>query len=162
MATPLAQAVPVQGIARWALRAPIWLYRHHLGWLFGHQTLMLIHRGRKTGLPRRTVLEVLHYDRRTRAYTVAAGWGPHSDWLRNIEHSPNVVVASGGGRMAARAEVLSRAAAEAEIRYYITHHPLRARGMARMLAGRPFDPDHVDEIVAGIVDTVPIVALRPR
>ena len=62
----------------------------------------LTHRGRKSGQPRQTVLEVVRYDRASRTYVVASGWGVRSDWYRNIQQNPDVVVESGSGRVAAR------------------------------------------------------------
>jgi hypothetical protein len=47
------------GWVRALLRLPILLYRLHLGWLLGHRFLLLTHVGRKSGLQRRTVLEVV-------------------------------------------------------------------------------------------------------
>jgi hypothetical protein len=60
-----ADLSPIQRLAAAALhsqrlvRAPIWLYRHGLGWLFGSRLLMLEHVGRKSGQPRYVVLEVI-------------------------------------------------------------------------------------------------------
>ena len=46
--------------AMWYLfRAPVYLYRWHLGWMLGHRLLLLTHIGRRTGLRRQTVLEVV-------------------------------------------------------------------------------------------------------
>ena len=39
----------------------MYLYRWKCGWLLGHRFLLLIHVGRRTGLRRCTVLEVLEY-----------------------------------------------------------------------------------------------------
>ena len=44
---------------RWLVRAPIWLYRARLGFLFGERLLMLEHTGRKSGLLRLAVLEIV-------------------------------------------------------------------------------------------------------
>jgi hypothetical protein len=46
-----------------ALRLPSYIYRLRLGGLLGHRFLLLTHRRRKSGLTRRTPLEVLHYVR---------------------------------------------------------------------------------------------------
>jgi hypothetical protein len=43
----------------YVLRLPSYLYRLRLGGLLGHRFLLLTHRGRKSGLTRRTPLEVL-------------------------------------------------------------------------------------------------------
>lgn len=48
---------------RWLVRAPIGLYRAHLGFLFGSRLLMLEHTGRKSGTRRYVVLEVVGHPR---------------------------------------------------------------------------------------------------
>ena len=47
------------GTLRLVFRLPIYLYRLNLGWLLGHRGLLLTHQGRKSGLLRETVLEVI-------------------------------------------------------------------------------------------------------
>jgi hypothetical protein len=64
-----------RGITRTLYRFPIWLFRLHLGWLFMGRFLLLTHVGRKSGLPRQTLLEILQYDREKERYVVFAGWG---------------------------------------------------------------------------------------
>src|SRR5579862_6380067 len=44
---------------RWIVRAPVWLYRARLGFVFGSRLLMLEHTGRKTGTRRYVVLEAV-------------------------------------------------------------------------------------------------------
>lgn len=160
--TRLAATIPVQGFVRWALRAPIWLYQHHLGWLFGHTGLLLTHRGRKSGLARHTVLEVLTYDKRTHTYIIAAGWGAHTDWLRNIEQTPQVEVQSGGEHLHARAVVLSADEAAQAVRDYVRRHPFRARAMSRLLLGQTFHAHQAQAFIRQVAQTIPLVALRPR
>jgi len=72
------------GIYRWLANAPRWFYRLGLGWLLGQRVVQLTHRGRKSGLIRRTILEVLHYDPQTREVLVVSGWEGKTDWYRNI------------------------------------------------------------------------------
>jgi deazaflavin-dependent oxidoreductase (nitroreductase family) len=72
-------------LARLLFRSPIWLYRLGLGWIFGHQFLLLTHAGRRTGRIRETVLKVLQYDPLTRETIVASAWGEQTDWYRNIQ-----------------------------------------------------------------------------
>ena len=79
------QPAPPRGILRRLLQLPAYLYRAHLGFLFGHRILMLVHRGRKTGLRRETVLEVVHYDADRHEAIVAAGWGRKTAWAYNVE-----------------------------------------------------------------------------
>jgi hypothetical protein len=54
------------GASRLAFRLPIYLYRLDLGRLLGHRFLLLVHRGRESGLLRETLLEVLLYEPATR------------------------------------------------------------------------------------------------
>src|SRR5437899_3609544 len=68
------------GLLRLCLRLPIWLYRLRCGWVLNSRFLLLTHSGRRSGLPRQTVLEVVHYDRATETYVIASGWGEKPDW----------------------------------------------------------------------------------
>jgi deazaflavin-dependent oxidoreductase (nitroreductase family) len=160
MSSYIGQKLPVRGALRWALRLPIWLYHAHLGRLLGHQFLLLTHQGRKSGQPRQTVLEVVRYDRATRTYVVASGWGITSDWYRNIQQNPNVVVESGSGRVEARAAILPPTDAARELRNYARQHPYRARELTRMITGESSHSQPAE--IVGLADQIPLVALRPR
>ena len=160
MPAKLSDLLPARGRVRPVLRSPIWLYQAGLGGLLGHTFLLLTHRGRKSGRPYRTVLQVVRYDRATGTHVVAAAWGPTSDWFRNIQQTPQVIVRAGGRRVPARAEVLAPDAAARELRWYATHHPIRARGLGRRITGRPFRGAEAD--IARFATAIPLVALRPR
>ena len=67
---------PPTGVRRIAFRAPMYLYRLGLGWLFGDRLLLLNHIGRVSGKPRQTILEVVTHDRADGSLVVASGWGP--------------------------------------------------------------------------------------
>jgi deazaflavin-dependent oxidoreductase (nitroreductase family) len=90
----LAQRRPY-GVYRWLANAPRWFYRLGLGWLLGQRLVQITHRGRKSGLIRRTVLEVLQYDPQTREVLVVSGWEGKTDWYRNIQHEPALEVRIG-------------------------------------------------------------------
>jgi deazaflavin-dependent oxidoreductase (nitroreductase family) len=96
-APPLAAARATRP-GRWlrrVLRLPILLYRWKLGWLLGHRFLLLTHVGRRTGLARKTVLEVLRYDPDSSTAVVMAGFGRRSDWYLNLQQRPALEVAVG-------------------------------------------------------------------
>jgi hypothetical protein len=57
------------GASRLAFRLPIYLYRLDLG------CLLLVHRGRQSGMLHETVLEVLLHDPATRESVVLSAWG---------------------------------------------------------------------------------------
>jgi len=83
--TSSRQPAPPGGVLRTLLGLPVHLYHAHLGVLLGHRFLLLVHTGRKTGMHRETVLEVVRYDPITRESVVAAGWGRKTGWLHNVE-----------------------------------------------------------------------------
>ncbi|MET3808494.1 deazaflavin-dependent oxidoreductase (nitroreductase family) [Nakamurella sp. UYEF19] len=84
---------------RWFVRAPIWLYRARLGFLFGSRLLMLEHIGRTSGERRYVVLEVIAHPGPS-SYIVASGFGDRAQWFRNIRVNPQVRVYLGSRRPA--------------------------------------------------------------
>ena len=82
-------------------QAPAILYRWRCGWLLGHRFLLLIHIGRRTGLPRRTVLEVVEYRRDGPEAIVISAFGWNAGWLRNIQAMSSFELIVGSRRFAA-------------------------------------------------------------
>ena len=120
---PLAQrvALAVLRTARLA-RAPIWLYRAHLGGLLGSRLLMLEHRGRITGQPRRVVLEVVDHPTPQR-YVVASGFGSRAQWFQNVRAQPDVRIWVGRhARIRCRARVLTKSEAAQALAPYVARH----------------------------------------
>jgi len=108
---------------RWIVRAPIWLYRARLGFIFGSRLLMLEHTGRKTGIRRYVVLETVdHPDPGT--WIVAAGFGDRAQWLRNVRANPRVRVWTGAsGPRRATARPLTPRETAAALAAYADRHP---------------------------------------
>ena len=156
---PLTAKQP-SGFSRLLFRAPIWFYRARLGWLLGRRFLLLEHTGRKSGLPRQTVVEVVRYDRPSNSFIIASGWGEKSDWYRNIRHNPAVTVTCGRQHLDAWAERLPPDEATAELRRYAQDHPAAARGLAQLFFGRPVEDLAAD--FAALSEQMPIIQLRPR
>ena len=127
---------PPRGLARLLFRLPIWSYRIHLGWVFGHRFLLLNHTGRKSGLPRQTFLEVLDYDRDSNTHIVFAGWGKQSDWVCNIVKNPQVTINASHTRFPAYATRLEPEAAERAIIDYAKRNPLAIRVIPRLMGYR--------------------------
>ena len=63
------------GVLRRLFRAPEYFYRWRCGGLLGHRLLLLIHIGRRTGLRRHTVLEVLEYRKEGPEAVVMSAFG---------------------------------------------------------------------------------------
>ena len=123
------------GLLRLLLRIPILLYRVNLGWLLGKRFLMLTHVGRKSGLPREVVLEVVYHDSETGAYFVAAGWRGKADWFKNIQSNPVVQVMAGRRTFKASAQVMQLAEAATTFYIYALRHPLAFHEISRLMMG---------------------------
>lgn len=108
---------------RWLARAPVWLYRARLGFLFGSRLLMLEHTGRKTGVRRYVVLEVVARPR-PGSYVIASGFGSRAQWFRNVRANPKVRVYIGARRPApATARLLNSEETSAALTSYAASHP---------------------------------------
>lgn len=149
---------PPRGVFRWLARLPIWLYRFHLGWVLGDRFLMLTHIGRKSGLPRQVVLEVVQHDIITNTYHVAVGFGEQSDWYRNVLKTPEVLVQSGRQQLAARAERLPPDIAASILVNYAHRHPKAINEIVRVMGYRL---DGTQEDYASLGRILPIIALNP-
>ncbi len=147
-------------LQRAGFRAPILLYRLGLGGLLGGRFVLLTHLGRRTGQPRRTVLEVV--GREGGCYLVASGYGARAQWFRNVRAEPRVRFQVGWRRYEGRAEPLPAAESGRRLAAYARRRPRTAAALMRMVG------HHVDgsaatyeRIGADPEQGVPIIALRP-
>jgi deazaflavin-dependent oxidoreductase (nitroreductase family) len=147
-------------VLHWLFKAPLLIYRANLGWLFGHRLARLTHRGRRSGRIRRTVVEVVRYDPRTREIVVAAGWGGHTDWYRNIQDSPALEVRTGTTAYRPEHRLLTTDELVCEVDGYVRRHPWVARWVFPRLLGLPTDAreSRRREVIAA---TLRGVAFRP-
>jgi len=105
------------------VRAPIWLYRAGLGFVFGGRLLMLEHIGRTSGEPRYVVLEVADRPAPDEAI-IASGFGYRAQWLRNLVANPGCRVSIGfRRRMPAVATVIDPAESARLLSQYQRRHP---------------------------------------
>ena len=148
-----------RGLLRVLLRGPILAYRAGFGWLFGHRLVYLVHRGRKSGKRRETVLEVVGYDGGKPEVVVVSGWGHGSDWYRNISAAPALEIRIGTQRWHnPRQRTLTVDQTVEVLRAYQARHPRAWHRIAPML-GIPLDPGApaaLDQL-----DHVPAVAFSP-
>lgn len=79
----------------WLVRAPIWIYRARLGFLFGRRLLMLEHLGRGSGRRRYVVLEIVDHPA-AGSYVVISGFGTRAPTL--LGHTATCVGAHSGRR----------------------------------------------------------------
>jgi deazaflavin-dependent oxidoreductase (nitroreductase family) len=147
------------GLLRWALRLPIGLFRARLGVLLGHRLAYIAHRGRRSGLRREVVVEVVHYDRAIPEFTVIAAWGGTPEWYRNLRKAPAIEVRIGRNRWPAPAQrFLTPQEILDMLHEYQRAHP-RAFGQLGPRLGSPADPD--DPAWPEVATRVHAVAFRP-
>ena len=147
------------GILRALFRAPIFLYKINLGFLLGKRFLLLTHTGRKSGLSRQTVIEVVTYDKDTGAYYVAAAWRNKADWYLNILQNPRVKVQVGNRQFEAEANQTSREEAERVLWEYAQKHPFAMRELSSMMLGERLEPTR--ETCARLAASIPLISLDP-
>ena len=142
-------------------RVPSVLYRLRLGWLFGHRFLLLTHVGRRTGATRRTVLEVMRYDHQRGEAIVMSGFGPESDWFRNLEHGSPIEIGIGNQRFAASHRVLTEDDAVAVLADYERRNRcaiLVVRRVLSALVGWRYDGSEDNR--RRVVRQLPLIAFR--
>lgn len=151
------------GVMRIVFRAPVYLYRWRLGWLLGHRLLLLDHTGRRTGLRRQTVLEVVDYRALRPEVVVVSAFGHDADWLRNIEAQPDEEVTVGSQHFAAAHRILSEPEAMSVIQGYEHRNrfiaPVVRAGLS-WVAGWPYRGTVEDR--QRLVRQLPLIAFRPR
>jgi deazaflavin-dependent oxidoreductase (nitroreductase family) len=144
-------------------RAPVYLYRWRLGWLLGHRCLLLTHVGRRTGLRRHTVLEVVEYREQGPEVVVVNGFGPDSDWLRNIEAKSGEEVTVGSQQFVASHRFLGTEEAARVIQGYEHRNrfiaPIVRWGLSWLLGWRYRGSD-ADRL--RLVRQLPLIAFRPH
>lgn len=143
--------------------APARLYRAGFGWLLGQRFLCLEHIGRKSGRRYRTVLEVVGKNPSASEYIVVVGYGPSSDWFRNIQANPASEVTVGRHRFAPQHRVLGEDEATTVIADYERRNrfmlPIAHRVLSKLLGWRY---DGSDDARQRMVRQLPVVAFRPR
>ncbi len=103
--------------------------------------VQITHRGRKSGLLRRTILEVLSYDPQTHEVLVVSGWEGKTDWYRNIERAPALEVHVGRVHYRPVQEFLSLQETAQLILTLFRQHPREVRFVGPLLG---IDPDAED------------------
>jgi deazaflavin-dependent oxidoreductase (nitroreductase family) len=150
---------PPTGIARWFFRAPIGLYRAHLGGLMGHRFVLIEHVGRTSGLLRRVVVEVVRYDPATDSVIVSSGWGEKSQWFQNLRAQPDVTIMLGNRRIDVHAQRLSPEEGEAEMLDYARRHPSAAKKLSGYMG---FAADGSEATYREVGRQLPFIRFDPR
>ena len=152
-------------VLRVFVKYPTRIYRGRLAnVLAARRELLLTTTGRKSGLPRTTPLNFIMVDG---AYVVAAGWGTHSDWYRNLLANPEVTVQVGKRRFAARAHLVEEPEAQKELvgqlvrrSWHLSKPPRPVRWFLRTVFS--YDHDAVQARAIEHPELVPVVRLVPK
>jgi diacylglycerol O-acyltransferase / wax synthase len=139
-------------------RMPLRAYRHDAGWLLGHTFMEFVHTGRKTGRPYETVAMVLRYDADADEAVICAGWGPDTDWVRNLRAGPAAQVRLGRESFTPLHRFLSDEEAFDVVARFRLEHPRRVWLISTILGWGDLRDDTA---VRGFIRTHPFVAFRP-
>jgi deazaflavin-dependent oxidoreductase (nitroreductase family) len=145
-------------------RAPLRLHRlgiRGLERLIGIDWIVLTMRGRRSGVPREVMLDVIGHDDATDTWYVQPADGRRANWFQNLLATPTATVEVRGRRFEATAiDVTGPEGAEVILRFIRTH-PLYARLIVWFI---PYvdSIDHPDETLRAKLKTVPVMALRPN
>jgi len=121
--------------------------------------LLLTHTGRKSGLPRQTVIEVVSHNEDTGAYYVAAAWRKKADWYLNILQNPRVMFQVGNRQFEAEANQIYEEEAEFVLWEYAQKHPFAMRELSTLMLGEKLSPTR--ETCARLAQSIPLIALNP-
>jgi deazaflavin-dependent oxidoreductase (nitroreductase family) len=147
-----------KGLAKTALRIPIWLYHAHMGWLLGRHFMSLTHIGRKSGLLRQNLLEVIRYILGHVACIVASGWNIRSDWFRNILSNPKIFIQIGDKRSAAAAIRLTPESGAEELLEYFLKRPLKFRILAKFMG---YQREGTEDDIRALGQKIPMFIFKP-
>lgn len=160
MPEKIKDASPPTGFSRLLFRAPIWMYKLHVGGLLGGRFMLLNHIGRKSGQPRQVVIEVVDHDEKTNTYYAASGYGKQSQWYKNILHTPDVTIQVGRKKMAVTAVPLTPEQSGQKMVDYAHEHPKAAKDLMRF-CGYKVDGSDEDYFILA-KEHIPFIAFEPR
>ena len=161
--TRVADGRALNAILRRLFRTPVYLYRWRCGWLLGHRFLLLIQVGRRTGLRRQTVLEVLEYRKEGPKAVVISAFGPNADWLRNTEAASGAEVVIGSEHFTAAHRFLDDQEAVRVITGYERRNRFIApiiRAVLSRLLGWRYDSSAGSRL--RLVKQLPVIAFHRR
>ena len=133
MATKIADVTGAGWFMRVVFRAPVWLYRFHLGWILRYRFLMINHIGAKTGLRRRTVVEVIKCDRSQDHYWAVSGYGAYAQWYKNLIKTPAVSIQVGSRVLRVIAHEVGAKERADVLLDYLGRNPIAGKPLMRML-----------------------------
>ena len=81
-----------RGLLKLFFKTPVFLHKLGIVWWIekftGAQWMLITTTGRKTGVPRQAIVDVMKYDKEADTYYIEAAYGARADWVRNIRAHP--------------------------------------------------------------------------
>ena len=143
------------GVWKHVLRAPVYLFRWRLGFVFGDRFILIDHVGRRSGTTFQTPVEVVEHDEASHEYVVCSGTGPKADWYRNLQAQPAPAVQVRNRRWAPTQRLLGAEEAAERFERYEVAHPKAAK---RLLGSMGNNYDGTDEGRVAMMADMPMVA----
>jgi deazaflavin-dependent oxidoreductase (nitroreductase family) len=144
---------PMSRLKRLLFRAPVILYRLRVGWLLGRRFLLLEHTGRRSGVTRKAVLEVV--DVIDDHPVIVSAFGTGSDWYLNVTIDPLVHVEWSTNRFTATTRRLDPEETRRVFERYQRNHPRAAAVIGNWL-GISLGDD-----VSEAVEAMPVLVVEP-
>jgi deazaflavin-dependent oxidoreductase (nitroreductase family) len=144
------------GLLKRVLKGPTYLYRAHLGILFGDRFVMIEHIGRKSGERHFSVVEVAGH--LSKEWVCTSGTGPHADWYRNLRAGGLEAVWVRSRRHRATVRFLDATEASRVMGAYERAHPKTAAKLYSMMG---VSYDGTDEGRVKMMAKIPMVAFSP-
>ncbi len=120
---------------------------------------MLTHIGRNSGHLHNVVLEVLYHNRVNTEYYVLSGWGSNSNWCKNIQKNPEVMVNVDGHKFEALAIQVSLNEATKLIFDYTKKHPRAFQMISKRVLGLEVSGNKDD--IEMLAKSLPVIRLQP-
>lgn len=146
-----------KGLLLIGFRLPVWFYRLGLGFLMGKRFIYFEHTGRKSGLLRRTVVEVVRYDPEGDCYFIVSGYGENADWYKNLVKTPKVQAQVGGRRFNAIVDRLPEEEALAEFQSYARRYPNALKYLGGLLG---LEIEGTKEELIQLSQVLPVLAIK--
>ena len=147
-------------LQKFFFKVPVWIHKMGFGgWekLIGAEWMLVTTRGRKSGKPRGTMLDVMDYDAASDTYYIEAAYGDRADWYKNMQANPVFEARVGRRKFKATAAPLTNDGAGELMVKFFRKKPAYTRSVMAMI-GMKFEGE--DELRA-LGSTLTLLAVKP-
>ena len=146
-----------KGLLLLGFRLPVWFYRLGVGFLMGKRFVYFEHIGRKSGLLRRTVVEIIRYDEEEDYYVIVSGYGEKADWYQNLMKTPEINAQVGGRRFDGVAARLPEPEALSEFQDYARRYPSALKYLGRLMG---LQIEGTEEELVQLSQVLPVLRIK--